>query len=144
MYISNIMTPGIQTETFFQTWEDAPENQLKYEQRVKELWEMIKKIHGENYFSAFHDNIIREIARSELVCHHYEWLIANNREESPNAIFVLKNERQQLNKNRSLLSLDIKGTRTAHKEDKDDTKESKNAKESLMLMLKKAKEAGDI
>ena len=138
------MTGSIDVEPFFQHWEDATEKQLKYEARVKELWEMVKKIHGSNYFSAFHDNIIREIARSELVCQHFEWLIANDREESPNAMFALKNERQQLNKNRSLLALDIKGTRTAKQEDKDDTKESKNAKESLMLMLKKAKEAGDI
>ena len=142
------MSPSEEVEIFFQQWDNAFELQLKYVNRIKELTSIVREIHKENYKPLFHNQLIKELARSEIICEHYQFMISNDREESPNAIFALKNERQQMNKLRDQLQLDIKGARTAKKEDrKDDDAEgsvSKSARNSLIDMIKKARDVGDL
>lgn len=129
-------------EVFFENWNDAEECQRKYEDRVVELTQEMIRIHGTNYNPTFHDKIIKEVARGEIVCEHYERMIANDREGSSNVIFALKNERAQLNKNREMLQLNTKAIAQARKNDGDEM--GKDVKECLLNMLMRAKEEGDL
>lgn len=131
-----------QVEIFFENWNDAEECQRRYEDRVIELTQEMIRIHGTNYNPTFHDKIIKEVARGEIVCEHYEHMIANDREGSANVIFALKNERAQLNKNREMLQLNTKAIAQAKRNDGDEI--SKDVKECLLSMLMRAKEEGDI
>lgn len=132
-------------ELFFREWSNAKECQQKYESRVVELTEEMIKIQGQNYNPTFHDKIIRELARHEIMCQHYEYLIANNMESSPNIGILLKNQWTQLNKCRDLLGLGAKAVAVTNKsKEVDNGGMNAKAKEALFNMLQQAKESGDI
>jgi len=132
----------MEVEIFFRNWPNAAICQLRYEKRIKELVQEMKKIHGDAYNPVFHDQIIKEISRGEIVCDHYEELIANDQEESPNVIFALRNERQQLNKNRDSLQHGTKGV--ASSKNNEETTVSKSSKDCLVNMLLLAVKDGNL
>jgi len=89
-----------------------PEIQNAYLVRAEDLRTQIANLYDE-YNPKFHDSMIDELARSEMLVEKWERIVANDEEESPAIFNLLKDERVHLRRLRHDLETSLGRMRDA-------------------------------
>ena len=97
----------IKVEEFF---TKEPEKQKKYVARVKELVKLLTKLYNE-FNEALHGELVKQLARSEIMVLRYEILVAND-EENNITVKLLANERTHLRQLYNQLMANVKEIRS--------------------------------
>ena len=117
---------------------EEDDDEIEYRDRAEQLRKEIAKLYKTTYNPVLHDDLIKQVIRSQMQCRHLERIINNNNEKSGGPAKLLQNERTHLRACYNMLQASIQGIRGDKKTV--DVNVSKDFADALRVALKGIKD----